>query len=195
MNRLSILCGVLLGAALMAPGQQSRTLQVQLHYTGSGTVDEGHKIFVALWDSADFNGGPPAEVKSATSKNGIVTFSDVKTVPAYVSAAYDPSGSWDGASGPPPIGASLGMYSKAPPKPDPIDIAPGKASALTMRLRCGSPAPALMRRPATLVIGARECKGWPGAFPLREFESQLPECGSSTRLRRESPGAGAAGRK
>src|SRR5438128_8988242 len=113
MKRLSVLFGVLLAGASIAPAQQGLTLQVQLHYTGSGTVDATHKIFVALWESADFNSGPPADVKSAASKNGTVTFSDVKKVPAYVSAAYDPSGRWD-ASGPPPTGASLGMYTKAP---------------------------------------------------------------------------------
>ena len=131
MKRLSVLFGVLLVGASIAPAQQGLTLQVQLHYTGSGTVDATHKIFVALWDSEDFNSGPPAEVKSATSKNGMVTFSDVKKVPAYVSAAYDPSGRWD-ASGPPPNGASLGMYSKAPPKPDPIAITAGKVTKVTL---------------------------------------------------------------
>ena len=131
MKRLSVLFGVLLAGASIASAQQGLTLQVQLHYTGSGTVDATHKIFVALWESADFNSGPPAEVKSAASKNGMVTFSDVKKLPAYVSAAYDPSGRWD-ASGPPPTGASLGMYTKAPPKPEPIAITPGKASKVTL---------------------------------------------------------------
>lgn len=131
MKRLSVLCGVLIGSALIAPAQQSMTLQVQLHYTGSGTVDATHKIFVALWSSADFNTGPPTDVKSATSKNGLVTFSDVKSAPVYVSSGYDPTGHWD-ASGPPPSGASLGMYSKAPPKPDPITVTPGKAAKITI---------------------------------------------------------------
>jgi hypothetical protein len=130
MKQLSVLFGFLVGASI-APAQQGLALQVQLHYTGSGTLDATHKIFVALWDSADFNSGPPAEVKSATSKNGMVTFSDVKKVPVYVSAAYDPSGHWD-ASGPPPAGASLGVYSKAPPKPDPIAITPGKVTKVTV---------------------------------------------------------------
>src|SRR6266699_741597 len=113
MVRLSVLSGALLFSAAIAPAQQDLTLQVQLQYKGSGTVDATHKIFVALWDSADFGSAPPADVKSATSKNGVVTFSNVKKVPAYVSAAYDPSGRWD-ASGPPPTGASLGMYTKTP---------------------------------------------------------------------------------
>jgi len=132
MARLTVLCGVLLLSAAIAPAQQDLTLQVQLHYTGSGTVDATHKIFVALWDSADFGSAPPTDVKSATSKNGVVTFSNVKKTPTYMSAAYDPTGHWDGASGPPPAGSSLGMYSKAPPKPDPIDIAPGKIAKVTI---------------------------------------------------------------
>jgi len=125
------MCGALLLSALMISAQQGLTLQVQLHYTGSGTVDEAHKIFVALWDSADTDGAPPVDVKAATSKNGTVTFTDVKKVPAYVSAAYDPTGHWD-AQSPPPSGSSLGMYSKAPPKPDPIDITPGKVAKVTI---------------------------------------------------------------
>ena len=135
MKRLPAIFGVLLSGAVMASAQSGLTLEVQLHYTGAGTVDGTHKIFVALWDSPGFpdgSGGPPVAVKSATSKNGIVTFSDVQTAPAYVSAAYDPSGNWDGQSGPPPKGASLGMHSKAPPKPDPINIEPRKTAKATI---------------------------------------------------------------
>jgi hypothetical protein len=136
MKRLLVICAALLLAALMISAQQDLTLQVQLHYTGSGTVDATHKIFVALWNSAEFSGpgnsGPPVAIKSTTSKNGTVTFSDVQKTPAYVSAAYDPAGQWDGESGPPPKGASIGMYSKAPPKPDPIAITPGKPAKVTL---------------------------------------------------------------
>src|SRR5438552_43033 len=105
MKRQFVLCGVLLAAALVAPAQQNLSVQVQLHYTGSGTVNATHKIFVALWDSPDLN-GPPADIQSTTAKNGIVTFTNVKKSPVYASAAYDPTGHWDGASGPPPTGSS-----------------------------------------------------------------------------------------
>jgi hypothetical protein len=134
MRRLFVICGALLLCALMTSAQQGLTLQVQLHYTGSGTVDDTHKIYVALWDSAGFTGAdsaPPVDVKASTSKNGTVTFTDVKKVPAYVSAAYDPTGKWD-AQSPPPAGSSLGMYSKTPPKPEPINITPGKAAKVTI---------------------------------------------------------------
>jgi len=116
--------------ALAQTNADRRTLQVDITYTGSGTVDVSHKIYVALWDSADINSGPPAVVKSLDSKKGTVTFSDVRST-AYVTTAYDPTGSWD-AQSPPPPGCSLGMYSKNPPKPDPIDVAPGKVAKVSV---------------------------------------------------------------
>ena len=125
---LRVTLGVLVLFAAPAAAQPSavkRTIQVNATYTGSGTVNASHKIYVALWDAPDMSGGPPAAVLSLDSKKGTVTFSDVQKVPAYVSVAYDPTGSWD-AQSPPPSGSSLGMYSKAPPKPAPIDVAPGK---------------------------------------------------------------------
>ena len=135
MKHLPVMFGALLLGAVTALAQSGGTVQVQLHYTGSGTVDATHKIFVALWDSPGFTGeggGPPMAFKSATSKNGIVTFSEIQNATVYVSAAYDPSGAWDAQSGPPPKGASLGMHSKAPPKPDPINLAPGKTAKATI---------------------------------------------------------------
>jgi len=67
---------------------------VDVNYTGSGTVDASHKIYIALWDSADFNAVPTA-VKPLESKTGTVTFTDVQKSPVYVSAAFDPTGKWD----------------------------------------------------------------------------------------------------
>ena len=32
----------------------SYTLEVRMNYTGTGTVDEQHKVYTVLWDSADF---------------------------------------------------------------------------------------------------------------------------------------------
>ena len=111
--------------ALAQTSANKRTIQVDINYTGSGTVNATHKIYVALWDSLDMSSGPPVAVLSVSSKKGAVTFSDVQRVPAYVSTAFDPTGAWD-AQSPPPSGASLGMYSKNPPNPEPIAVAPGK---------------------------------------------------------------------
>jgi hypothetical protein len=46
--------GMLIAAAFQhgsAQEKTSRTLKVKLHYTGSGTIDEKHKILVFLFDS------------------------------------------------------------------------------------------------------------------------------------------------
>ena len=117
--------------ALAQASADKRTIQVDIDYTGSGTVSASHRIYVALWDSSDMSGGPPVAVLSLNSKKGTVTFSDVQRVPAFVSAAYDPTGNWD-AQSPPPSGTSLGMYSKNPPNPQPIDVAPGKTVKVTI---------------------------------------------------------------
>ena len=106
----------------------SRTLKVKLHYTGSGTIDEKHKILVFLFDSPAFMQGDamPFAMKGATSKDETVTFADVGKSPVYVTAVYDPAGGYDGKSGPPPSGASLGLYSKTPGQPAPVNLDEGK---------------------------------------------------------------------
>jgi hypothetical protein len=125
---LFMLCSV---CALAQASADKRTIQVDIDYTGSGLVNASHKVYVALWDSSDMSGGPPVAVLSLNSKKGTVTFSDVQRVPAFVSAAYDPTGNWD-AQSPPPSGTSLGMYSKNPPNPQAIDVAPGKTVKVTI---------------------------------------------------------------
>jgi hypothetical protein len=106
----------------------SRTLKVKLNYTGTGTVDEKHPIFVFLFDSPDFMQGAvmPFAMKPATAKDDTVTLSDVTTSPVYVTTVYDPTGAYDGQSGPPPSGSSLGMYSKTPSTPEPVTLEAGK---------------------------------------------------------------------
>ena len=111
-----------------AQDSKSRTLKVKLHYTGSGTVDDKHKIQVFIFDSPDFTQGNamPTGMQTSDTKDGTVTFSDVSKSPAYIATVYDPTGGYDGQSGPPPTGSSIGMYSKEPPAPGAIDIDEGK---------------------------------------------------------------------
>jgi hypothetical protein len=130
-RHLYTLLGACLLTAAFAIAQESRTIEVTVAYTGTGKVDANHKIYVALWASADLESGPPADIQSLDSKTGTVTFTNVRTVPAFVTAAYDPTGKWD-AQSPPPPGSSLGMYSSKPPKPDPIDVAPGKTAKIKL---------------------------------------------------------------
>jgi hypothetical protein len=125
------LVGALLLTTAFAIAQAARTVQVGVTYRGSGKVDGNHKIYVALWDSANFDGGPPAAIQSLDSKAGTVTFNNVQKVPAYVSTAYDPTGKWDAQSSP-PSGSSLGMYGSKPPTPEPINVEPGKTAKIKL---------------------------------------------------------------
>jgi len=106
----------------------TRTLKVNVKYTGAGPVDDKHKIQVFLFDSPDFTGGQamPTGMQMTASKTGTVTFTDIAGSPVYVATIYDPKGEYDGASGPPPSGSSAGVYTKEPPKPGPIAIDGGK---------------------------------------------------------------------
>jgi hypothetical protein len=129
MNKLAVgLLALAFGFQIGNAQDKTRTLKVNLHYTGSGTVDDKHKICVFLFDSPDFAQGNamPVGMQMTASKDGNVTFADVSKSPAYIAAVYDPTGAYDGQSGPPPSGSSLGMYTKEPPAPGPIEIAEGK---------------------------------------------------------------------
>jgi hypothetical protein len=126
----------LVALALLANAQTKpdRTLEVKLNYSGAGKVDQNHKIFVFLFDSPDFMQGNamPIGNQSATAKDQTVTFSGLSAVTIYAVAAFDPKGEYDGMSGPPPAGASLGMYSKDPGMPAPVNLEAGKTAHIDL---------------------------------------------------------------
>jgi len=131
-----LFCAALAAVALIAAVPRANaqdkaagnSFKVNVHYTGSGTVDDKHKILVFLFDSPEFihGQGMPFTNQGVSSKDGSVTFSNVAQSPVYVSAVYDPSGNYDGQSGPPPTGASLGLYAKTPGEPAPVTLEAGK---------------------------------------------------------------------
>jgi hypothetical protein len=122
----------LLGLALLANAQSKpdRTLEVKLNYTGAGKVDQNHKIFVFLFDTPDFMQGNamPIANQAATAKDQTLTFSGLSAATVYAVAAFDPKGGYDGMSGPPPAGSSLGMYSKEPGTPGAVNLEAGKTA-------------------------------------------------------------------
>jgi hypothetical protein len=146
----AIFIALLLGTPRTGLPQDANTtfqLKVTVHYSGAGSVDEQYKIYVVLWDSAMFvkgSGMAPAAVQSTSSKDGTLTFDDVKKSPVYVSAAYDPSGQWS-AQSPPPDGSSLGVYSKTPGTPEPIGLKAGRTTSIelpfddTVKMKGGHP--------------------------------------------------------
>ncbi len=133
-RRNFLFSGAVFVSALTARAQdKSANLEVQVSYTGSGPVDESHKVYVVLWDNPNFvseeAGTPPIGLKGVSSKSASVQFDDIQTNPVYVSMVYDPSGKWDAAS-PPPSGSSLGFYAKEPGKPAPVKLEAGKTTKI-----------------------------------------------------------------
>jgi len=110
-------------------------LEVQVSYTGSGSVDKAHKVYVVLWDNPNFvteeAGGPPIGLQGVSSKSASVQFDNVEANPVYVSMVYDPSGQWDAAS-PPPSGSSLGFYATEPGKPAQVTLEAGKTTKISV---------------------------------------------------------------
>jgi hypothetical protein len=88
------------------------------------------------------------------AKNGTVTFSDIGSSPVYAAAIYDPTGGYDGASGPPPSGSSAGLYTKEPPKPTPINIDAGKTVEVDLPFDDTTRCPDYPRRSISVAITA-----------------------------------------
>jgi hypothetical protein len=142
MKRLLFAAG-LLGLSSMAamaqaskPGEQpaeSRTLKVKMNYTGAGTVDEKHKIFLFVFDSPNFTQGGvmPIGGGATAAKDGAVTVSNLSASPVYAVAAFDPTGKYDGMSAP-PSGTAMGMFMDASGAPAPVKIDPGKTVEITL---------------------------------------------------------------
>ena len=121
--------------ALTASAQTERPkLDVAVTYTGSGTVDESHKVFIAVWDTPDFvkgdTGGPPIAIQGVTGKSDTAHFDSLAKGTVYVSMVYDPTGKWDAASQP-PSGSSLGLYSTEPGTPAAVKLEAGKTTKIS----------------------------------------------------------------
>ncbi len=127
-NKLTLTLGLLLAAAAFPQG--GRTIRVDVNYTGSGTVDAKHKIYVFLWDTPDIMSSMPIGVQNLETKNGAATFINAPS-PAYITTVYDAGGTWDVQSAP-PSGSPLGLYGANPPTPDPIKTEPGKTSNIKL---------------------------------------------------------------
>lgn len=110
------------------------TLKVKLDYTGAGKVDDKHHIVLFLFDAPNFSEGGVMPIASlqAAAKDETVTFTGLTANPVYIVVAYDPTGAYDGQSGPPPSGSSVSMYTKNPPAADPVKLDPAKPTEVTM---------------------------------------------------------------
>jgi hypothetical protein len=109
-------------------------VNVTVKYTGKGTVDATHKIWVWLFDTPEIGPGSIPIAEDSTAKNGgAVTFANVTAKEVFVAVAYDENGGFAGQA-PPPPGSPIAMYGVklATDKPQPVIPGPKASVAITI---------------------------------------------------------------
>ena len=103
-------------AAWAAPtivAQEAGKLKVTVDYTGTGTVDATHEIFVWVFDNPNIGADSvPIASDALTANGGALNFTGLPKE-VYLAAAYDEKGDYDGTSGPPPPGTPITIYGEA----------------------------------------------------------------------------------
>jgi hypothetical protein len=108
-----------------APGERT-TVNVTAQYTGKGTVDDGHRIWIWLFDSPDFTSGQamPLAEQSLAENGTTAVFSGIGASQVWIAVAYDERGGFMG-SAPPPSGAPVSTYIE---NGAPAPVAPGETA-------------------------------------------------------------------
>jgi hypothetical protein len=83
---------------------------ITVTYTGKGTVDSSHQLYVWLFSSPDIGPGSMPIAQVALDKNDTVAkFEGVMADRVWVAAAFDEKGAMTGNE-PPPSGTPVGIY-------------------------------------------------------------------------------------
>lgn len=111
-----------------------KQLKVKISYTGKGTVDSKHGIFMFLFDSPDFVQSPgtvmPIAFKSCMANDETVIFEALAADTVYLVAAFDEAGGYE-MQGPPPSGTPVSVYKPGDPQlPSPIKLDAAKETEI-----------------------------------------------------------------
>jgi len=111
---------------------EGKALKVTISYQGKGKVDQGHGIFVFLFDSPDFVQNPgsvmPIAFQSIYANDETMTFSSLKAETVYLVAVYDEGGNYTPSAGAPPSGTPVAPYKPWDPQiPTPVKLEDSKA--------------------------------------------------------------------
>ncbi|HWI19569.1 MAG TPA: hypothetical protein VNT81_17570 [Vicinamibacterales bacterium] len=86
------------------------TVKVTVNYTGKGTVDATHKLWVWIFDTPNIGAGSQPVDQIALDKNGIeAVFSNVAPGQVWIAVAFDQQGLMSGNE-PPPSGSPISVY-------------------------------------------------------------------------------------
>ena len=104
-------------------------LKVTVQYTGKGTVDDTHRLWIWLFDTPDMSAGPIPIAEMSLDANGTsTTFANVGQERVWVAIAFDEHGGFAG-SAPPPSGSPVTMYAE---KGAPAAVTPGPDAAISV---------------------------------------------------------------
>jgi hypothetical protein len=126
----SALCMSTAGGALGA--RETGAVKVTVKYTGAGTVDADHRLWVWLFTTPDIGPAAIPIAEMSTEKNGgTVTFDAVGPSEVWIAVAYDTHGGF-GGNAPPPSGSPIAIYGTEAGASKPVT--PGEEAMVTMTL-------------------------------------------------------------
>jgi hypothetical protein len=111
-----ILAGAVL-APFMASAQdkpaETGNLAVSIQYTGKGTVDREHRIWIWVFDTPSISANStPLQTGDLAENGGTYRFVGLPKE-VYLAMAYDEKGGYDGTAAPPPPGTPIAIYGAA----------------------------------------------------------------------------------
>ena len=127
----SVLLAAVASRPLAAEPETARAgdVKVTVKYTGEGTVDTGHRLWVWLFDTPEIGPGAIPIAEMSIEKNGgTATFTNLAAGKVWVGIAYDVAGGFAGA-GPPPTGSPVTIYTE---KGVPTPVTPGPDASVTV---------------------------------------------------------------
>lgn len=140
MKRVFTVVVVTLLAGLFEPGSalhaaraasvRAGNVKVTLHYTGKGTVDASHKIWVWIFDSPQISAqSSPIDQMAVDKNDSDVVFEGVAPGQVWIAAAFDEQGAMSGDA-PPPTGTPIGLLLGA--NGQPAAVTPGEKGIATL---------------------------------------------------------------
>ena len=115
-----------------AAQDKASTVSVTVKYTGKGTVDAKHKLWVWVFDTPDIGAGSAPVGEQAIEKNGgTATFQNISAQQVYIAVAYDEAGGFAGQA-PPPPGSPIALYGAKTEKDKPQPVTPGPKGRVTI---------------------------------------------------------------
>jgi hypothetical protein len=124
----------LVTAGQSKPAPNASSVKVTVKYTGKGTVDATHRLWVWLFDTPEIiPGSIPIAEQSLEKNGGTAEFANVAAKQVYIAIAYDEGGGFVGQA-PPPPGSPVALFGAKGPNDPPVAVTPGPKGSVSLTL-------------------------------------------------------------